>query len=75
MADGVSTSEAARAAVAEQVEKRRRDPAFDARLQRILEEERIVLERLGDAGGSDRIQDALDEVGKHNPELRARADR
>ncbi len=44
--DGVSTSEAIRAAIAEQIEKRRRDPAFQARLQRILDEERVVLERL-----------------------------
>ena len=44
--DGISTSEAIRAAIAEHIEKRRRDPAFQARLRRILEEERVVLERL-----------------------------
>ena len=44
--DGVSTSEAIRSAIAEHIEKRRSDPDFQARLQRILEEERIVLERL-----------------------------
>ena len=44
--DGVSTSEAIRAAIAEHIETRRRDPAFQARLQRILDEERVVLERL-----------------------------
>ena len=44
--DGVSTSEAIRAAIAAHIEKRRRDPAFQARLQRILDEERVVLERL-----------------------------
>ena len=44
--DGVSTSEAIRDAIAEHIEKRRRDPAFQARLQRILDEERVVLERL-----------------------------
>ena len=44
--DGVSTSEAIRAAIAEHIEKWRRDPAFQARLQRILDEERVVLERL-----------------------------
>ena len=44
--DGVSTSEAIRTAIAEHIEKRRRDPAFQARLQRILDEERAVLERL-----------------------------
>ena len=37
---------AIRAAIAEHIEKRRRDPAFQARLRRILEEERVVLERL-----------------------------
>ena len=74
MADGVPTSEAIPAAIVEHTERRRHDPAFQARLQRIIEEERVVLERLGDAtreqaGGSDRLQDALDEVGSHNPEL------
>ena len=44
--DGVSTSEAIRVAIAEHIEKRRRDPAFQERLQRILDEERVVLERL-----------------------------
>ena len=44
--DGVSTSEAIRTAIAEHIEKRRRDPAFQARLERILAEERVVLERL-----------------------------
>ena len=44
--DGVSTSEAIRAAIAAHIEKRRSDPAFQARLQRILDEERVVLERL-----------------------------
>lgn len=44
--DGVSTSEAIRTAIAEHIAKRRRDPAFQARLQRILDEERVVLERL-----------------------------
>ncbi|MCQ3808623.1 MAG: ribbon-helix-helix protein, CopG family [Acidimicrobiia bacterium] len=44
--DGVSTSEAVRVAVAEHIKQRRRDPVFQARLQRILEEERVVLERL-----------------------------
>ncbi len=44
--DGMSTSEAIRSAIAEHIERRRRDPAFQARLQRILDEERVVLERL-----------------------------
>lgn len=44
--DGVSTSEAVRAAIAEHIENRRSDPAFQARLQRILDEERVVLKRL-----------------------------
>ena len=46
--DGVSTSDAIRTAIAEHIEKRRRDPAFQARLQRILDEERVVLERLAE---------------------------
>ena len=44
--DGVSTSEAIRVAISEHIENRRRDPVFQARLQRILDEERTVLERL-----------------------------
>ena len=44
--DGVSTSEAVRAAIAEHIENRRRDPAFQARLKRIIDEERVVLKRL-----------------------------
>ena len=44
--DGVSTSEVIRSAISEHIEKRRRDPEFQARLQRIMEEERVVLERL-----------------------------
>ena len=46
--DGMSTSEAIRSAIAEHIERRRRDPAFQARLQRILDEERVVLERLAE---------------------------
>ena len=46
--DGTSTSEAMRSAIAEHIERRRRDPAFQARLQRILDEERVVLERLAE---------------------------
>ncbi|MDE0268198.1 MAG: ribbon-helix-helix protein, CopG family [Acidimicrobiaceae bacterium] len=44
--DGVSTSEAVRVAIAEHIEKRRNDPTFQARLQHVLKEERVVLERL-----------------------------
>ena len=42
----MSTSQAIHVAIAENIEKRRRDPVFQARLQRILDEERVVLERL-----------------------------
>lgn len=44
--EGASTSETVRATIAENAEKRRRDPVFQARLQRILDEERVLLERL-----------------------------
>ena len=44
--DGVSTSEAIRVAIAEHIDQRRLDPDFLARLQRILDEERVVLGRL-----------------------------
>ena len=44
--DGVSTSEAIRVAIAEHIKQRRRDPVFQARLLRILDEDRVVLERL-----------------------------
>jgi predicted transcriptional regulator len=44
--DDVPVSEAVRVAIAERVERRRRDKAFQARLRRLLEENRRALERL-----------------------------
>jgi len=44
--DGMPVSGAVRAAISNHIEARRRDPKFQAELQRILEEERTVLERL-----------------------------
>ncbi|WP_420619556.1 ribbon-helix-helix protein, CopG family [Candidatus Poriferisocius sp.] len=44
--DGVSASEVIRSAISELIERRRQDPEFQARLQRMMEEERVVLERL-----------------------------
>lgn len=46
--DGVPVSEAVRTAIAQHIEARRRDPEFQARLRRIREEERVVLERLAE---------------------------
>ena len=44
--EGVSLNEAVRRALAEAVERRRRDPAFKARVRRIIKEDRELLERL-----------------------------
>lgn len=44
--DGMPVSEAVRTAISSHIEARRRDPKFQAELQRILDEEREVLERL-----------------------------
>ena len=44
--DGISTSEVIRSAISEHIERRRQDPEFQVRLQRMMEEERVVLERL-----------------------------
>ena len=46
--DGMPVSEAVRAAISEHIENRRRDPEFQERLRRILEEERTVLEKLAE---------------------------
>ena len=46
--DGVPVSEAVRSAIADHIERRRRDPEFQERLHRILEEERTVLEKLAE---------------------------
>jgi hypothetical protein len=45
-ADGMSLNETVKRALAEAVERRRRDPKFKARLRRIIEEDRELLERL-----------------------------
>lgn len=45
-ADGTSLNETVRRSLAEAVERRRRDPKFKARIRRIIEEDRELLERL-----------------------------
>jgi hypothetical protein len=45
-AEGISLNETVRQALAEAVERRRRDPAFKARVRRIIKEDRELLERL-----------------------------
>jgi len=44
--NGVSVNEAIRAAVADHIEKCRRDKAFKARLENIFEEDKEIFERL-----------------------------
>jgi predicted transcriptional regulator len=44
--DDVPVSEAVRVAIAERIERRRKDRAFQARLRRLLQENRRALERL-----------------------------
>ncbi len=45
-AEGISLNETVRRALSEAVERRRRDPAFKARVRRIIKEDRELLERL-----------------------------
>ncbi|MGH9092220.1 MAG: ribbon-helix-helix protein, CopG family [Acidimicrobiales bacterium] len=45
-AEDMSLNETVRQALAEAVERRRRDPAFKARVRRIIKEDRKLLERL-----------------------------
>jgi len=45
-AEGKSLNETVKLALTEAVERRRRDPAFNARLRRIIDEDRELLERL-----------------------------
>lgn len=45
-ADGVSVSEAVRVAIQDRIEARRKDRAFRARIRRMMQEERAVLEQL-----------------------------
>jgi hypothetical protein len=44
--DGMPVSEAVRAAINERIQARRKDKEFQARLRRLLEENREALERL-----------------------------
>ena len=45
-AEGKSFNETVKLALTEAVERRRRDPKFKARLQRIIDQDRELLERL-----------------------------
>jgi Arc/MetJ-type ribon-helix-helix transcriptional regulator len=45
-ADGVSVSEVVRTAIEERIAARRKDRAFRARIKRMMDEERAVLEQL-----------------------------
>ncbi|HEY7953208.1 MAG TPA: ribbon-helix-helix protein, CopG family [Solirubrobacteraceae bacterium] len=45
-AEGMSLNETVKQALTEAVERRRRDPKFKARVRRIIEEDRELLERL-----------------------------
>jgi hypothetical protein len=45
-AEGLSLNETVRQALVEAVERRRNDPKFKARLRKIIEEDRQLLERL-----------------------------
>ena len=45
-AEGKSLNETVKLALTEAVERRRRDPKFKARVQRIIDEDRELLERL-----------------------------
>jgi len=47
-ADGVSIAEEIRLAVADRIEDRRKDPAFQARIRSIIEQNQRVLERLAE---------------------------
>ena len=46
--DGVPVAEVIRTAIAEHIEARRNDPAFRDRLQRRLEEDRVILQKLAE---------------------------
>ncbi len=47
-ADGVSVAEEIRRAVADRIEDRRKDPAFQTRIRSIIEQNQRVLERLAE---------------------------
>jgi post-segregation antitoxin (ccd killing protein) len=45
-AEGISVSDAVREAIAEHIERKRKDKAFRARLRTVMERDREILERL-----------------------------
>ncbi len=47
-ADGISVAEEIRRAVADRIEARRQDPAFQERIRSIIEQNQRVLERLAE---------------------------
>jgi hypothetical protein len=47
-ADGISVAEEIRQAVADRIEARRQDPAFQKRIRTIIEQNQRVLERLAE---------------------------
>jgi hypothetical protein len=47
-ADGVSVAEEIRLAVADRIEDRRKDPAFQTRIRSIIQQNQRVLERLAE---------------------------
>lgn len=47
-ADGISVAEEIRQAVADRIESRRQDPAFQERIRSIIEQNQRVLERLAE---------------------------
>jgi len=47
-ADGTSIADAIRTAVADRIEARRQDPAFQSRIRSIIEQNQRVLERLAE---------------------------
>ncbi len=47
-ADGMSVAEEIRRAVADRIENRRKDPAFQTRIRSIIEQNQRVLERLAE---------------------------
>ncbi len=46
-AEGISVSDAVREAIAEHIERKRKDKAFRNRLRTVMERDREILERLG----------------------------
>jgi post-segregation antitoxin (ccd killing protein) len=46
-AEGITVSEAVREAIAEHIERKRKDKAFRERLRAVMERDREILERLG----------------------------